>query len=70
MRTVQMRRMMTGLSQDAQRDTLNGCDCIISGLPWATLSIELQDKLFKAVLESLRSGGRFVTFSYIQSPMI
>lgn len=46
------------------------CDCIVSGLPFASFDDELQDELLSAVLEVLRPGGRFVTFTYVQSPLL
>lgn len=42
-----------------------GCDSIISGLPWAGFSEELQQELLNSILNSLKSGGKFVTFAYI-----
>lgn len=40
-------------------------DAILSGLPWANFSSELQRRLLAAVLAGLRPGGRFATFAYI-----
>jgi phosphatidylethanolamine/phosphatidyl-N-methylethanolamine N-methyltransferase len=40
-------------------------DAILSGLPWAVFSHELQQTLLAAVLRSLRPGGRFATFAYV-----
>lgn len=40
-------------------------DCILSGLPWAVFSRELQQSLLTAVLAALRPGGTFATFAYI-----
>ena len=45
-------------------------DCVISGLPWASFSPELQDRLLKPTLSVLRPGGAFCTFTYIQSPLL
>lgn len=42
------------------------CDCVISGLPWATFDQGLQDEILLAVVESLRPGGEFLTFAYLQ----
>jgi phospholipid N-methyltransferase len=49
---------------------LNEADCIVSGLPWASFSPELQDKLLTAAVQSLRPGGRFTTFAYLQGLML
>ena len=53
-----------------QERGLIGCNCIVSGLPWANFPEQLQTELFDAILESLLPGGRFVTFSYIQSTLM
>ncbi len=45
-------------------------DCIISGLPWATFSDELQDELLNAAYTNMRRGGRFVTFAYLQGLLL
>ena len=42
-----------------------GADAILSGLPWANFSRELQERLLAAVVAGLRPGGRFATFAYI-----
>ena len=49
---------------------LEGCDCIVSGLPWATLPKEIQDELFSTMVQSLRPNGIFATFVYIQSSIM
>ena len=40
-------------------------DAILSGLPWANFSRELQERLLGAVVAGLRPGGRFATFAYV-----
>jgi phosphatidylethanolamine/phosphatidyl-N-methylethanolamine N-methyltransferase len=45
----------------------NGCDVVVSGLPWSTFKDELQDELIEAVRQSLKPGGCFVTYSYLTS---
>lgn len=40
-------------------------DSILSGLPWASFSRELQQTLLGAVLRALRPGGQFATFAYV-----
>lgn len=39
-------------------------DAIVCGLPWASFSDELQDRLLDATLSVLKPGGRFVSFAY------
>ena len=46
------------------------CDRIVSGLPWAGFSEALQDRLLDGVEEALEPGGRFVTYTYFQSPFL
>ena len=46
------------------------CDRIVSGLPWAGFSEDLQDRLLDAVCDSLRPGGRFCTYTYLLSPYL
>jgi phosphatidylethanolamine/phosphatidyl-N-methylethanolamine N-methyltransferase len=40
-------------------------DCIVSGLPWASFTRELQERLLSSVVGALRPGGRFTTFAYV-----
>ncbi|MEE3202454.1 MAG: methyltransferase domain-containing protein [Acidobacteriota bacterium] len=42
------------------------CDAIVSGLPWASFSDELQDDILDAVLDALKPGGTFATFAYLR----
>lgn len=43
---------------------VGGCDRIVSGLPWAVFSSELQQKILSAAACALRPGGVFVSFAY------
>jgi len=45
-------------------------DAIISGLPWASFSDELQTSFLDATREILRPGGQFVTFGYLQGRLL
>lgn len=45
-------------------------DRIVSGLPFAGWPEPLQAAVFDAIVASLRPGGRFVTFTYVQSPWL
>jgi phospholipid N-methyltransferase len=42
-------------------------DYIVSGLPWASLPLDVQDRIFRAVLDSLDPGGVIVTFGYVHA---
>ena len=49
---------------------LLGChsaDCIISGLPWGSMSGDLQDRILDAVLVSLKPGGVFSAMAYVHA---
>ena len=42
-------------------------DYIVSGLPWASLPVPMQDRIFQAILVGLAPGGRFTTFAYVHA---
>jgi phospholipid N-methyltransferase len=42
-------------------------DCVLSGIPFAAFGPDLQCRVVDAVLESLRPGGRFATFAYVNA---
>lgn len=42
-----------------------GCDGIISSLPWSAFSDELQDDLMETILDVLNPGGKFLTYAYV-----
>jgi phosphatidylethanolamine/phosphatidyl-N-methylethanolamine N-methyltransferase len=47
-----------------------GCahaDCVVSGLPFAGFSADLQTRLLGAIVDALRPGGRFATFAYVHA---
>lgn len=46
---------------------LSGCECIISGLPWASFNNELQDSILQSLYDAMNPGAVFLTFSYLQS---
>ncbi len=41
------------------------CDCIISGLPWASFDKKLQETLIDKIVSVLKPGAEFVTFAYL-----
>lgn len=45
----------------------DGVDCVLSGLPWASLPLSVQEGVMNAVVTSLRPGGTFATFAYIHA---
>jgi phosphatidylethanolamine/phosphatidyl-N-methylethanolamine N-methyltransferase len=42
-------------------------DCVLSGIPFAAFGPELQCRVVDAVVASLRPGGRFATFAYVNA---
>src|SRR6266516_7678849 len=42
-------------------------DYIISGLPWANMPVNEQERILEAVLASLAADGMFTTFSYVHA---
>ena len=46
------------------------CDCIVSGLPFATFPDQLQDNLLTVIRDALGPGGRFATFAYVQGLLV
>ncbi len=55
------------LEQILSAQRIGRIDAIVCGLPWATLPISLQDRVFGAIDRALVPGGAFVTFGYLQS---
>lgn len=49
---------------------IDGCDRIVSGLPWAVFSDGFQKKILSAAAEALRPGGVFVSFAYTPAHML
>ena len=50
-----------------------GCplaDLIVSALPWASFSSDLQRRILDQAVASLRPGGYFTTFAYIQGRVL
>ena len=56
---------------EALRDKGHGeVDAVVCGLPWAAFPDDLQNAIMDAVFASLRTGGRFVTFAYLQGLLL
>lgn len=43
------------------------CDVIISALPWAAFTPDMQSRLLEAAFEALRPGGRLVAIAYVSA---
>ena len=55
------------ISEYLARHGKTKADCIVSGLPWASLPMEIQERIMKSVLTSLTPGGVFTTFAYVHA---
>ena len=53
-----------------QRENLSSLDAVISGLPWAVFPAELQEQILTAILQTLKPGGCFTTFAYLQGLLL
>jgi len=52
------------------REGIRQVDCILSGLPWASFSEARQNEILSSMMSSLRPGGQFVTFAYLQGLLL
>lgn len=58
------------LPQLLRERQLTEIQAIVSGLPWAAFPDKLQDELLQPAVDSLVTGGRFVTFAYLQGLLL
>jgi phospholipid N-methyltransferase len=49
---------------------LHAADAVVCGLPWASLPTDLQTRILAAVAASLKPGGLFITFAYLQGLLL
>lgn len=42
-------------------------DCVVSGLPWANMGPQMQDRILDGVVKSLTEHGVFTTFAYVHA---
>lgn len=63
-----------GSAEDMQRymaeQNIQNVDAIISGLPWAVLPEQMQNKIFSEIVRTLSPQGVFVTFAYTHAKMM
>jgi phospholipid N-methyltransferase len=53
-----------------RNEEIQEVDAIVSGLPWASFSDDLQLELLRATTSVLKPGGQFVTFAYLQGLLL
>ncbi len=58
------------LKQLLEDEKLTEADCVISGLPWASLPMQVQNEILDAIIECLPKGGYFTTFAYLQGTLL
>ena len=55
----------TEISKYLDKHNLSCADSVISGLPWAAFTDELQTEILSATVDSLAPNGTFSTFAYL-----
>ena len=58
------------LPQLLDMEKINALDLVVSGLPWSIFPASLQEEILSAVLQSLKPGGYFTTFAYVQGTLL
>lgn len=58
------------LKELLKKEEIDKVDIVFSGIPWAWLPSKIQDSLLNVVIHSLRPGGHFVTFAYLQGTVL
>ena len=51
-------------------EEIDHIDVVISSLPWAAFSEQLQRSILDAIHASLKEGGTFTTFAYLQGALL
>ncbi|MDB4331611.1 methyltransferase domain-containing protein [bacterium] len=57
---------VTNVKALCEKQSIETVDAVISGLPWAAFSGELQTEIMETMLDVLKPGGQFATFAYWQ----
>ncbi|MDX9981140.1 MAG: ribosomal RNA adenine dimethylase domain-containing protein [Lentisphaeria bacterium] len=60
----------TTVGRELNRRGRGHTDVVISGLPWASFPETLQREILAATVASLRPGGQFATFAYLQGLLL
>ena len=55
------------LQEYLQKHAKKQADVILSGLPWASLPLSVQDRVLGAITGALPPGGEFLTFGYVHA---
>lgn len=54
------------LDKLCSQEGISELDAVVCGLPWAAFPEDLQRSILNALLKSLKPGGKFTTFAYLQ----
>ena len=58
------------LADICRQSNIAELDAVVSGLPWAAFPAELQHAILSAITKSLKKGGKFSTFAYLQGMVL
>ncbi len=61
---------VSNISAICEKEEIDKVDVVISGLPWAVFTPELQKELLVEMKSVLKPGGKFVTFAYLQGMLL
>lgn len=56
---------VTEVVKICENECIEEVDCVVSGLPWAVFSEEIQNEFMRALMCVLKPGGQFTTFAYL-----
>lgn len=60
----------TNLKKIMEKEKLDSLDIIVSGLPWAAFSSELQENIMNTISAALDENGVFTTYAYLQGTVM
>ena len=61
---------VTNVADLCRRESISQVNAVISGLPWASFTKQLQTEIMDAMFSVLVPGGQFATFAYLQGMML
>ena len=60
----------SNLPELIRKENIPSLDAVISGLPWAIFPDTLQEQILSAIVSTLKPGGYFTTFAYLQGVLL
>ncbi len=61
---------VSNIAELCAKEGMEQVDAVLSGLPWAVFTPELQRELLEEMKCVLKPGGQFVTFAYLQGMVL